>query len=220
MDTPDPQLERWNQRFSAPGYLFGIEPNRFLKSHASFLPRGGRALALADGEGRNGVWLAEQGLDVLSVDFSPVALEKAQRLAAERNVQLKTELADLMNWKWPKAAFDVVAAIFIQFASPPFRAVIFEGIKQALKPDGLLLLQGYRPEQLNYRTGGPPEAENLYTEDLLRSAFGDMTILELRSHDDAIQEGTGHAGMSALIELVARKPPGSSPRDEVPGGRR
>lgn len=205
MDTPETPLKRWNKRFAAPGYVFGKEPNRFLKSHAHLLAPRGRALALADGEGRNGVWLAERGLDVLSVDFSAVALEKAQRLAAERDVQLKTEEVDLAHWRWPKSVFDVVAAIFIQFATPPLRDIIFKGIKRTLKPGGLLLLQGYRPEQLNYRTGGPPEAENLYTEELLRAAFGDMTILELWSHDDIIQEGTGHAGMSALIDLVARK---------------
>jgi hypothetical protein len=98
-----------------------------------------------------------------------------------------------------------VAAIFIQFAGPALRDRIFAGLRRALKPGGLLLLQGYRPKQLEYKTGGPPIAENLYTEELLRAAFADLNILELRSHDDAIREGRGHDGMSALIDLVARR---------------
>jgi SAM-dependent methyltransferase len=205
MSSFDNPRDHWNARFSGTDYHFGKTPNRFLAEHRGLLPRAGQALAVADGEGRNGVWLAEQGLDVLSVDFSPAALAKARRLAGERKVALRTEEVDLDSWHWPEAGFDVVAAIFIQFAGPQLRARIFAGIKRALRPGGLLLLQGYRPKQLDYRTGGPPLAENLYTEELLRAAFVDLDVIELRSHDDAIQEGSGHNGMSALIDLVARK---------------
>ena len=101
--------------------------------------------------------------------------------------------------------FDLVAAIFIQFAGPPLRDKIFAGMQRALKPGGLLLLQGYRPEQLAYGTGGPREATQLYTADLLREAFADMRILHLAEHDSVINEGRGHAGMSALVDLVAEK---------------
>jgi SAM-dependent methyltransferase len=205
MTTLDNPREHWNARFAADDYYFGTEPNRFLREHAALLPKSGRVLAVADGEGRNGVWLAQRGLDVLSIDFSPVALAKAAKLAGERGVKLSTEEADLDTWVWPDAAFETVAAIFIQFAGPVLRDRIFAGLKRALKPGGLLLLQGYRPKQLEYKTGGPPIAENLYTEELLRAAFADLNILELRSHDDAIREGRGHDGMSALIDLVARR---------------
>lgn len=196
----------WDNRFSGPDYLFGTEPNAFLQSQGFRLPAKGRALAVADGEGRNGVWLARQGLQVHAIDFSSVALEKARRLAASQGVTLETEQADLSQWVWPEAAYDVVAAIFIQFANPELRARIFAGIRRALKPGGLLLLQGYRPEQLNYRTGGPSQVENLYTRGLLEQAFGDWEVLHLVSHDSVIHEGSGHDGMSALIDLVARKP--------------
>jgi cyclopropane fatty-acyl-phospholipid synthase-like methyltransferase len=199
------EFDRWQERFGAPGYLFGTAPNAFLKSQAHLLRKGQTALAVADGEGRNGVFLAEQGLDVLSVDFSPLAQEKVRKLAAARGVTLKVEQADLTAWTWPKEAFDVVAAIFIQFASPPERDKIFAGIKQALKPGGLLLLEGYTPKQIDYKTGGPSKVENLYTRELLEKAFGDFASLDIREHDSVIHEGEGHGGMSALIDLVGRK---------------
>jgi len=196
----------WNQRYAgAEGYLFGQEPNRFLASEAHRLKPRQRVLCLADGEGRNGTFLAGLGLDVLSVDLSPVALAKARTLAAERGVSLKFEEANLATWDWPADAFDAVVAIFIQFAGPDLRSRIFRNIEACLRPGGLLLLEGYRPEQLAYGTGGPPNAENLYTEDLLREAFAGMQVLSLRAYDAAIEEGTAHKGMSALIDMVARK---------------
>src|SRR5450432_78018 len=112
------EFERWETRFASPDYVFGKAPNAFLKNHAHLLKRGQKALAFADGEGRNGVFLAEQGLDVLSIDFSPKAQAKAQALAKTRGVALKTEQVDLITWTWPTEAFDVVAAIFIQFVAP------------------------------------------------------------------------------------------------------
>ncbi len=199
------EQERWETRFRSPDYVFGTAPNAFLKAQVHHLHPGQTALSVADGEGRNGVWLAEQGLDVLAIDFSPAALAKAQTLAQERGVKLRTEVADLTNWRWPEAAFDVIAAIFMQIVFPAERAALFTNLKRALKPGGLLLMQGYRVEQLTYRTGGPPEPERLYTRALLEEAFGDMAELEIREHDSAINEGTGHVGMSALIDLIAKK---------------
>jgi len=199
------ELERWETRFAAPGYVFGTAPNAFLASQAHRLRPGRKALAIADGEGRNGVWLAEQGLEVVSLDFSPKAGAKAQALAAARGVTLRVEQADLSKWVWSVEAFDVIAAIFIQFAGPKLRPKIFAGIRQALKPGGWVFVQGYRPEQLNYRTGGPDKVENLYTRAILEEAFGDFAVVELHEHDGVIREGTGHNGMSALIDLAARK---------------
>jgi SAM-dependent methyltransferase len=199
------ELERWESRFAAPEYLFGTAPNAFLKSQAHRLEPGQKALALADGEGRNGVWLAELGLDVLSLDFSANALKKARALAALRRVDLRFQQVDLATWSWPTAELDVIVAIFIQFADPPFRQRIFDAIKTALKPGGLLLMQGYRPEQLDYRTGGPSQVENLYTTALLEDSFGDFASVEINEHDSMVDEGGGHAGMSALIDFVGRK---------------
>jgi SAM-dependent methyltransferase len=199
------ELARWNERFSSPGYHFGTAPNAFLASQAHLLVPGQTALSIADGEGRNGVFLAERGLAVRSVDFSPLALAKARALAASRGVTLAIEQADLLHWTWPTAQFDVVVAIFVQFATAEERPRMFAGIKQALRPGGLLLMQGYRPEQLAYATGGPKQVGNLYTRALLEAAFADFAALDIREHDDVIREGDAHAGMSALIDLVGRK---------------
>ena len=196
----------WDERYAKPGFLFGEAPNAFLKTQLPSLKPGMAALAIADGEGRNGVWLAEQGLYVHAVDASKVALGKSRQLAAQRGVSLQWEEVDLQTWAWPQAAYDIVVAIFTQFVGPEGRARQFAGIRQALKPGGLLIMQGYTPRQLEYGTGGPPHAENMYTEALLRATFGDWEILHLREHDDHIEEGAGHSGMSALIDLVARKP--------------
>lgn len=202
----DPGLRRWDERYAQQGYLFGEQPNAFLAREKHRLQSRVRALAIADGEGRNGVWLAEQGLEVVSVDGSPVAQKKARRLAEQRGVELGFELAVLSDWTWPEQEFDVVVGIFIQFAGPELRRRMFEGMRQALRPGGLLLLEGYLPEQLAYGAGGPSAVENLYTEALLRDAFADMQILELAAYDAILSEGAGHDGMSALIDLVARRP--------------
>ena len=198
-------FDHWQERFAGADYRFGTAPNAFLAAQAKLLPKTGKALAIADGEGRNGVFLAERGLDVLSLDFSPNAQEKARKLAAARGVRLRVEQADVINWSYPAETFDVVAAIFFQFAAPPDRDRIFAGIKRTLKPGGLLLLEGYRPKQLEYRTGGPSKIENLYTRELLQQAFGDFSSLDIREYDAEIHEGAGHGGMSALIDVVAVK---------------
>jgi cyclopropane fatty-acyl-phospholipid synthase-like methyltransferase len=198
------EQERWETRFGAPGYLFGLEPSVFLKAQARRLRAGGSALSVADGEGRNGVWLAEQGLDVLAIDYSPTALAKAQKLAQERRVRLRTEVADVTTWRWPMAAFDVIVAIFIAVDAAD-RPAFFANLKAALKPGGLLLMQSYRPEQLNYKTGGPPDAARMCTRDILQAAFGDLAELDIREHDSVLQEGAAHVGMSALIDLVGKK---------------
>lgn len=129
----------WNARFAEPGSAYGTEPNAFLVSQKQYLKPGMKALAVADGEGRNGVWLASQGLDVLSVDGSAVGLRKARELARSRGVILHTELADLTTWHWPEQEFDLVAAIFIHFR-PEFRATMHRKMLRALKPGGMLLV--------------------------------------------------------------------------------
>jgi cyclopropane fatty-acyl-phospholipid synthase-like methyltransferase len=169
------------------------------------LPSSGTAFAIADGEGRNGVFLAEQGLDVLSVDFSPVGQAKAAALAKQRGVQIRVLQADMTAWDWVPESFDVIAGVFIQFATPEQRTKMFAGIKRSLKRGGLLLLEGYGLKQLEYKTGGPSEPERLYTRPMLQEAFGDLSSLDIREYDAMIREGDHHVGMSALVDLVGRK---------------
>jgi SAM-dependent methyltransferase len=196
----------WDKRFAGEDFLFGEAPNAFLARQAPLLKKGQRALAVADGEARNGVWLAEQGLSVHSMDFSSVAQAKARQLAERRGVTLDFELADLLTWEFPPEAYDVVATIFIQFMPPEDRSRVFAGMKRTLKPGGLLLMEGYRPEQIAYGTGGPSDPTWHYTEELLRAEFADFEIIELASYDAELNEGTRHKGPSALIDIVARKP--------------
>lgn len=198
----------WSARYRAAGddYLFGTAPNDFLASQAAHFGDGMTVLSVADGEGRNAVWLAEQGCRVTATEISPVALEKATKLARGRHVAVDFVTADILSWEWPDAAFDAVVGIFIQFATPAERPRQIGGLQQATKPGGLVFLHGYTPQQREYRTGGPSAVENLYSEAMLRELFAGWEILLLREHIDEIAEGTAHAGKSALIDLVARKP--------------
>lgn len=200
------QADLWDDRFASPDFVFGTSPNAFLVEQAYRLPRAAHVLAVADGEARNGVWLAEQGHTVTSVDISAKGQAKAARLAAARGVALDLRLADLATWAWPVERYDAVFAIFIQFAGPVLRDEIFANMRRATRPGGLVFLQGYRPEQLDYGTGGPPCSENMYTAALLSAAFEGWIIEHLAQHDSVLDEGTGHSGMSALVEMVARKP--------------
>lgn len=199
------ELARWEARFAGEEYVFGTAPNAFLARQAGLLTPGMRTLSVADGEGRNGVWLAGQGLDVLAQDFSPTAQGKARALAAERGVEMGFELSDIRERKWDADAFDVVVGVFFQFMGPADRARVFEGIRRTVKPGGLVLIEGYGPRQLEYGTGGPKVLENLYTEDLLREAFAGFAQVDVTAYDTQVDEGAGHSGMSALVDLVARK---------------
>jgi len=199
-------LETWNKRFARDDFLFGEEPNAFLRAQAHRVQPGGSVLCVADGEGRNSVWLAEHGLAVTAFDFAPNAVEKAKRLAEKRHVQVRHQIGDAYSWPWGAAQYDAVVAIFIQFLPPEERDEVFAGMQSAVKPGGLFLLQGYRPEQVDYATGGPPRREHMYTREWLERIFSGWSILALEAYDTVIREGQAHNGMSALIDLVARKP--------------
>ena len=202
------QERMWSTRYRDAGedYVFGTTANRFLAAQSALLGSGRTALSVADGEGRNAVWLAEQGLRVTATEISPVALEKARKLAAGRHVEVDFVLADAVAWDYPEAAFDFVVGIFIQFADPAQRARMFAGMARALRPGGHLIVHGYTPKQLEYRTGGPSAVENLYTAELLRTAVAGLDIVHLQEYEDVLDEGVGHKGQSALVGLVARKP--------------
>ena len=202
---PEPAAT-WDARFSEAGYAFGTAPNAWLAGHRALFQPGTRALAVADGEGRNSVWLAGRGLRVDAFDISSVGVAKARKLALDAGVDVDYRVSDCETWNWEEGAYDLVAAIFIQFAGPAMRSQLFALMRAALRPGGLLILQGYTPKQLEFGTGGPGILDNLYTEALLRAEFASLKLLEVREYEANLEEGKRHAGRSALIGMVARRP--------------
>lgn len=195
----------WDARYATDDYVFGTEPAMFLTAHEGLVLPGARALCVAEGEGRNAVWLARRGCAVTAFDTSTVGLAKARRLAEAHGVTLELHDVGVEDWDWDRP-FDLVVAIFVQFAPPPLRARMFDGMRRALAPGGRLMVHGYTPKQVTYRTGGPPQAEHMYDIPLLRGAFGDLRILRLAEYEADLAEGAGHAGRSALIDLIADRP--------------
>jgi SAM-dependent methyltransferase len=198
--------QTWNHRYQSEGFVFGTEPNHWLASHAHVWQPGARVLCVADGEGRNSVWLAQRGVQVDAFDIAELGVAKARALADAANVKVNFQVADVDSFHWPPGAYDGIAAIFIQFAPPAQRARLFEHMVQALKPGGVLLLQGYTPQQLVYKTGGPGQLDHLYTEELIRQSFAQMRLDVLDVYEAELSEGQGHRGRSALLGLVATKP--------------
>ena len=192
----------WDAKFDRDGYTYGTRPNGFLESQAFRLNRSMTALVPGDGEGRNGIWLAEQGLSVLSVDSSKLGQGKARGLAAERGVSMQFELADLLEWQWPRASYDLVVSIFFHLHGTD-RPRLHAAMLAALKPGGLLLMEAFRPEQLAFRSGGPKDLDLLFSRDLLARDFAGAEILSLEDANPVLDEGPLHQGQAATVRLVA-----------------
>ncbi|MFM2028987.1 MAG: hypothetical protein RL517_178 [Pseudomonadota bacterium] len=198
--------EFWNERFDKEEFIFGKEPNEYLVDQSKrFLTPGNKVLCIADGEGRNGVWLAKQGMHVVGFDASDIALAKAKQFAKDNRVEVEYSFSDTDSFTWQTNSYDAVVGIFIQFADPEMRARIFSQAHQALKPGGIFILQGYTPKQLEYKTGGPSLIEHLYTEEMIRELAEEFEILDLQCYEKELSEGARHTGMSALLGMVARK---------------
>jgi 2-polyprenyl-3-methyl-5-hydroxy-6-metoxy-1,4-benzoquinol methylase len=196
----------WNERFDKKEFIFGKEPNEYLVEQTrQYLKSQDKVLCIADGEGRNGVWLAKQGMQVVAFDASDIALAKAKQFAKDNQVEVDYSFSDTDSFTWQENSYDAVIAIFIQFADPAMRARIFKQTYQALKPGGIFILQGYTPKQLEYKTGGPSLIEHLYTEEMIRDLAKEFEILDLRCYEKELSEGARHTGMSALLGLVAQK---------------
>lgn len=205
MTEPDPFRQTWEERYALPGYLYGSAPNRFLANQSHRLRPGMRALAVADGDGRNGVWLAEQGLCVRSVDRSPLAVEKARALARSRGVSLEAEVADLFQWRWPVDCCDVVVSVFFHLASPRREAMHTQMVR-ALRPGGWLILEAFGKGQLSFASGGPREEAALYGAAELRSDFAALELEPVEELEADLNEGLHHQGRAALIRLIGQKP--------------
>ena len=193
----------WDHNFAVAGFKYGTAPNAFLVAQAHRLPPGADVLVPGDGEGRNGVWLAQQGHRVTSMDGSSVGLQKAQALAAERNVTLETALGDLVDWSPAPAAFDAVVLTFVHLP-PAIRADAHRRLAAGLRPGGVLVLEAFHPLQLDHRSGGPKDAAMLYTPETLRQDFSGLDELLAWSGEVTLDEGPGHQGLAHVTRWIGR----------------
>lgn len=197
----------WDERYQGEDFAYGVAPNAFLAAQAALLKTGGRALVPGDGEGRNGVWLAEQGLAVDTLDLSSKGVAKALRLAEARGVSLNAREGDALAWDWPRAYYDVIALIYLHLVEPERRRL--HGLAlAALKPGGLIVLEAFRPEQIERQRagvrGGPRDVELLYSVQQLREDFAAAEIVELSESDALLHEGTLHVGAGAVVRAIVR----------------
>lgn len=193
----------WNERYDTPEYVYGTKPNDFLKSVAGNLPRG-KVLSLGEGEGRNAVFLAERGCDVLAVDQSPVGLEKARRLAALGGVKIRTAVADLAEYAMAAEEWDAVVSIFCHLPSG-LRRVVHERVVRALRPGGVFVLEAYTLAQLQFRTGGPSSPDLLASLKTLQDELTGLNFEHAHELERPVLEGRFHTGRAAVVQILARK---------------
>ncbi|WP_432352912.1 class I SAM-dependent methyltransferase [Sporosarcina sp. A2] len=196
-------MNKWHERFDQTDYVFGKEANVFVQETAARFTIGPNVLAVAEGEGRNAVFLAEQGCDVTIWDFAQSGLDKAQSLAEEKGVQLTTTIQDLQEAEWPKDAYDTVVCVFGHF-NPELRKRTLEGIRQAVKPGGLFVTEVYAREQIDYGTGGPKDLSYMYDREDF-DGFSDWEHLHFEKNEVVREEGAGHSGLSRVIQFIGRK---------------
>ena len=199
----------WDERYSTEAYVYGTEPNQFLREAQGEI-RPGRVLCLAAGEGRNAVYLAEQGYEVLAVDSSRVGLGKAERLARERGVQIETVHADLRDYRIESDYWSGIVAIFAHLP-PDLRRQVHAQAVAGLQERGLFVLEAYAPEQLSYGTGGPPNAELLMSVSDLEDELQGLRFEVLREVVREVREGEYHTGLAAVVQILGRKPAARGP---------
>ena len=194
----------WDERYSEPGFAYGTEPNDFLRAVAPRLHQG-RALCLAEGEGRNAVFLAGLGFEVTAVDQSKVGLQKAAALAKERGVSIATQVADVTRLPLGEGAWDAIVSIWCHLPREP-RAALHRACAAALRPGGAFVLEAYTPDQLRFGTGGPRDAGLLMRLADLEAELAGLTIVEAREVEREVHEGAYHTGRSAVVQLLATRP--------------
>lgn len=194
----------WEERYRADAYLYGTEPNTFLADHVEVLPRGS-ALCLAEGEGRNAVFLARRGLDVHSVDLTESGVAKTRRLAEAHGVQVGAVVADLSTHDIGRDRWDGIVSIFAHMP-PNVRRDLHARVVAALKPGGVFLLEAYTPDQIGRGTGGPAVPEMTMSLELLRDELPGLEFWHAAELERDVVEGSGHTGVGAVVQLIARKP--------------
>jgi SAM-dependent methyltransferase len=194
----------WNERYASEDYIYGLQPNMFLALYRHLFRPDDKVLVVGDGEGRNGVWLAQQGFAVTSVDYAEKGVAKALALAKKRRTNIDAVCADLTEWDWPVGAYDRVVSVFLHFPSAG-RAAMHRKMLEALKPGGLGIMEAFAKDQLNYHSGGPPDADLLYTADELRADFTGATFTTLEEEIIVLNESERHQGQAAVVRMIARK---------------
>lgn len=197
-------MTMWDQRYATEGYQYGTTENDFLRRVAPQLPLG-RCLCLAEGEGRNAVFLAGLGQQVTAVDASSVGLKKAQQLALRRGVEIETCATDLADFVIKPESWDCIVSIYCHVA-PEIRTDLHRRVVAGLRPGGLLVLEAYRPEQLAYGTGGPPAVEKLMSLEQLRGELNGLDFQHAVELERDVIEGKLHTGKGAVVQLLALKP--------------
>jgi cyclopropane fatty-acyl-phospholipid synthase-like methyltransferase len=192
----------WNERYASDEFAYGTEPNAFLVEHAKLLA--GPVLSLAEGEGRNAVYLASLGLDVLGVDGSSVGLAKAHKLAASRGVTIRTEVVDLFTYEPPANYFGSVVSISAHLPRER-RRELHRRVERALKPGGMMLLEAYTKAQLNRNTGGPKDPDMLMSSAELEMEFPNCDVILSRELDREVVEGAFHTGLASVVQFIAKK---------------
>lgn len=205
MSAADQLADFWNRRYASEEFAYGTAPNDFLVAFAPRFKPGGALLCLADGEGRNGVWLARQGFAVTSVDIAASGMEKAQRLAAEQGVAIETRVADLASHDLGHEAWDGIVSIFMHLP-PRVRRDLFARGVAALRPGGIVLFEAYAKGQLGRGTGGPPDAELLVALADIEQEFPGCRILHAFCGVREVSEGRHHSGPGEVVQLVVQKP--------------
>jgi SAM-dependent methyltransferase len=194
----------WDERYSAEEFVYGTAPNAYLVSVIDRLPRG-RVLCVAEGEGRNAVYLAQCGCEVLAVDASRVGLQKAARLARERGVHIETVVADLADFVIEPQGWDAVVSIFCHL-QPQLRETLHRRVVEGLRPGGVLALEAYRPQQIHYATGGPACADMMPSLAQLREELRGLEFEHAVEIDRDVSEGRYHTGKGAVVQVLAVKP--------------
>jgi SAM-dependent methyltransferase len=193
----------WNERYSGDDLAYGEAPNEFLSSMADRLPTSGTALDIGAGEGRNGLFLASRGLEVLAVDKSKVGMQKAQRLGQRRGLNLRTLAADLEDFDAEQNSFDI-SSIFVHLPAT-LRAKIHKRIGAWLKPGGIFLLEAYSPDQIKRGTGGPKDLALLVPLPTLLEELHELQIEHQAALVRNVLEGQFHTGEASVVQVVARK---------------
>jgi len=193
----------WDERYSAEEYAYGTEPNDFLLEHHSLIPAG-KVLCLAEGEGRNAVYLAKHGYEVTAVDASTVGLNKALQLAKNADVNLNTIVSDLAEFPIVPNSFDGVVSIFCHIPKE-MRQDLHQRVIAGLKPGGILILEAYTPAQLKHGTGGPATDELTVTLETLEQELAGLEIIHGQELERDVIEGLYHTGRGAVVQFIGRK---------------